>query len=80
MFRYVFHHRHEPNECGAAFAAFKGHRSPLRHRSTLASCEFGGHEIWWVVDAASEAQAFALLPHYLAQRTSATRVTRVEIP
>ena len=43
------------------FASFKGHRSPLRHRATLASCRSGGHAIWWEVEADSEAAALALL-------------------
>ena len=63
-----------------AFAAFKGHDSPLRHRSTLASCISGGHSIWWTVEAAGADDAFALLPFYVAQRTDATRVGDVLIP
>jgi hypothetical protein len=35
MPRFLLHHRHEPHECGVAFAAFRGHASPLRHRATL---------------------------------------------
>jgi hypothetical protein len=80
MQRYLIHHRHEPPECGAVFAAFKGHDSPLRHRATLASCAFGGHAIWWSVEAASEADALGLLPFYVAERASATRVDDVDIP
>jgi hypothetical protein len=77
---YLLHHRHEPNECGAVFASFKGHRSPLRHQSTLASCPSGGHAIWWTVEAPSEAEALALLPEYVARRTTAARVSEVQIP
>ena len=62
------------------FTSFKGHASPLRHRGTLASCGSGGHEIWWTVDAASEEEALALLPYYVAERTSVTRVDEVQIP
>jgi hypothetical protein len=80
MFSYLLHHRHEPSECGVAFASFKGHESPLRHLTALASCIAGGHDIWWTVFAASEAEALDLLPFYVAQRTSATRVGEVEIP
>jgi hypothetical protein len=78
--RYLMHHRHQPHECGVVFAAFSGHQSPLRHRSTLASCESGGHAIWWTVDADTDEEALALLPSYVAARTSATRVTEIEIP
>jgi hypothetical protein len=77
---YLLHHRHEPNECGVVFAAFRGHQSPLRHRATLASCRSGGHAIWWTVQADSENDALALLPFYVAERTTATRVSEVEIP
>jgi hypothetical protein len=80
MFSYLLHHRHEPSECGVAFASFKGHESPLRHLTALASCIAGGHDIWWTVFAASEADALDLLPFYVAQRTTATRVGEVEIP
>lgn len=80
MYRYLLQHRHDPHECGAVFASFKGHRSPLRHRSTLASCRSGGHAIWWTVEAASERDALALLPTYVAERTTATSVSEVEIP
>ncbi len=80
MSRYVLQHRHGPRECGVVFAAFKGHETPLRRQPTLASCAFGGHSIWWTVDAASEADALALLPFYVAQRTTAAKVAEVEIP
>ena len=77
---YLLHHSHEPHECGVVFAAFRGHQSPLRHRATLASCRSGGHAIWWTVQADSEKDALALLPFYVAERTTATRVSEVEIP
>jgi len=80
MARYLLHHRHEPRDCGVVFASFRGHRSPLRHRPTLASCRSGGHAIWWTVEAASEEDALGLLPFYVAERTTATRVSEVEIP
>lgn len=80
MSRYLLEHRHEPRECGVVFAAFRGHDSPLRHRPTLASCESGGHAIWWSVDAETGEEALGLLPFYVAARTTATRVSEVEIP
>ena len=80
MPRFVLHHRHEARECGVVFASFKGHKSPLRRQPTLASCRSGGHAIWWTVDAATEADALALLPSYVAQRTTAARVSPVDIP
>jgi hypothetical protein len=78
--RFLLQHRHEPNECGVVFASFKGHASCLRHRPTLASCRSGGHAIWWTVDAASEEDALAQLPLYVAERTTVSRVNEVEIP
>jgi len=80
MHRYLLQHHHEPDECGVVFASFKGHQSPLRHRPTLASCRSGGHAIWWTVEAATEEDALALLPAYVAERTTASSVTEVEIP
>jgi hypothetical protein len=80
MPRYLLHHRHEPKECGVVFAAFKGHESPLRRQATLASCRSGGHAIWWTVEAVSEAEALGLLPFYVAESTTATRVNEVRIP
>jgi hypothetical protein len=80
MARYLIRNRHDPAECGAVFAAFKGHASPLRHRATLASCRSGGHEIWWTVDAESADTALQLLPSYVVERSTITRVSEVQIP
>jgi hypothetical protein len=80
MARYLLHHRHEPSECGAAFAAWKGHTSPLRRHPTFGSCRSGGHAIWWLVDAASAADALTLLPFFVAERSSAVEVSQVTIP
>jgi hypothetical protein len=78
--RYLLHHRHDAHECGVVYAAFKGHDSPLRRQATVASCRSGGHEIWWTVDATSERAALALLPFFVAQRTTAAKVSDVQIP
>ena len=80
MFRFLLQHRHEPHECGVVFAAFKGHRSELRHQTALASCLAGAHQIWWTVEARTELDALRLLPPYVADRTSASRVHEVRIP
>jgi hypothetical protein len=80
MFRFLLQHRHESHECPVVFASFRGHDSPLRHQPTLASCRSGGHAIWWTVEAASETDALALLPAYVAARTTISRVTDVQIP
>jgi hypothetical protein len=78
--RYLLHHRHDADECGVVFASFKGHHSPLRHTATVASCRSGGHAIWWLVDAASPQDALALLPFFVAARSTAVEVTQVTIP
>ena len=80
MPRFLLQHRHDPHECGVAFAAFRGHASPLRHRGALASCAFGGHAIWWEVEAPGPDEALELLPYFLAERATATRVDEVHIP
>ncbi len=77
---FLLQHRHAPEECGAAFMSFKGVASPLRHRMTLASCDYGDHAIWWTVEAEDEVASLALLPHFTAQRTTATRIREVQIP
>ena len=80
MARYLLHHEHGPADCGAVFASFTGHASPLRHQPTIGSCLSGGHAIWWDVNAASEAEALELLPFYIAQRTTVVGITTVKIP
>jgi hypothetical protein len=49
-------------------------------RRPLASCPVGGHEIWWTVTAEDAAAALRLLPHYVAERSTVTRVEQVPIP
>ena len=73
-------HQHEPEECNAAFASWLGFESPLRHGEALGSCLEGGHRIWWTIQAANEAAAFAQLPPYVAQRTELAEVRKVAIP
>ena len=67
-------------ECAAAFAAWSGFDSPLRHRPAPSTCLAGGHAIWWRVEAATHAAALALLPRYVAERTLAIAGPRREIP
>ncbi len=80
MARWLLHHRHDPDECGVAFAAWKGHASPLRRRGAVSSCRTGGHAIWWIVDAPTSEAALALLPYFVAERASAVQVSDVTIP
>ena len=63
-----------------AYAAWRGFRSPLRHRPATSSCAEGGHALWWRVEAESEEAALAQVPPYLAERSHATRVSEVQIP
>lgn len=80
MPRFLIHHAHRPHECGVAFASFRGHESPLRRTAALASCRWGGHEIWWVLEAGSEGGALAQVPPYVAARSTVTRVSDVVTP
>ena len=80
MARFLLQHHHQASECGVVFTAFKGHDSPLRHRPTIASCLSGGHAIWWMVEVDSEQAALTLLPDFVAERTTATRINQVAIP
>lgn len=80
MPNYLLHHSHKPLECAAAFAAWTGFSSPLRHRPAPSTCLAGGHAIWWSVEAADGGAALALLPRFVAVRTLTTEVRTVEIP
>lgn len=77
---FYLHHSHEPGECAAAFAAWRGFSSPLRHRPAAATCLTGGHCLLWRVDAADSEEAAALLPPFVASRTEVVEVRDVEIP
>jgi hypothetical protein len=77
---YLLQHRHEPAECAAAFAAWKGFDSPLRERPAWCSCPLGGHQLWFIVEAFDGSSALGQLPLYLAERSEAFRVAEVPIP
>jgi len=77
---FLLHHHHAPGECRAAFAAWKGFDSPLRHGLAPSTCLAGGHAVWWRVEAADTGAALALLPAYVAARTQPTEVRDVRIP
>ena len=80
MSHFLLHHTHRPPECAAAYAAWNGFQSPLRHRPAPSTCLAGGHAVWWRVEAADLRAALALLPPYVAQRTLVTQVREVTIP
>jgi hypothetical protein len=77
---YLLHHHHAPGECAAAFAAWTGFESPLRHRTALSTCLAGGHAVMWHVDADDQAAALALLPRYVRRRTVVSGARDVQIP
>lgn len=77
---FVLSHRHRPEECAIAIAAWKAFPSPLRHSRPLGSCTTGGHGMWWTVQAADRAAALAQVPPYVADRTVADEVREVPIP
>jgi hypothetical protein len=73
-------HHHLPEHCSSAWAAWKGHRSPLRGVDAACTCIHGGHMILWEVRAASASDALALLPDYVARSTRAITIRRVVTP
>jgi hypothetical protein len=77
---FLLHHRHSARECAAAFAAWRGFQSPLRRHAVPSSCLLGDHAVYWRVEAASAADALALLPDFVARRTEPIQVRDVEIP
>ena len=77
---FLLDHRHEPHECAAAFAAWHGFDSRLRHTRVSSSCLAGGHGLQWRVEAPDPAGALALLPRFVAERTTAIQVREVDIP
>jgi hypothetical protein len=77
---FLLHHRHEPAECAVAFAAWSGFVSPLRRRPAASTCLAGGHAVWWRVEARDRAEALALLPRYVAERTTPIEVRDIQIP
>jgi hypothetical protein len=77
---FLLQHEHAPRECAAAFAAWAGFDSPLRHDVAASTCLMGGHALWWRVEAGDQRSALALLPRFLAERTTATEVRLIQIP
>ena len=63
-----------------AAAEAQGIRPGMRRGEALATCRFGGHDIWWLVEAAAAPEALAQLPFFVARRATVTRVGAVEIP
>jgi hypothetical protein len=80
MPRFVLTHRHKPEECAIAIAAWKGFPSPLRNGRPLGSCASGGHGLWWTVEATDATAALAFLPGYVATRSTAEEVREVPLP
>ena len=80
MALFLLHHEHAAAECAAAFAAWQGFDSPLRHHAAPSTCLAGGHAVWWRVEARDLIAALALLPPFVAHRTRPTEVRDVQIP
>ena len=81
---FLLHHQHDERECPAAFAAWTGFDSPLRRRAAASTCLIGipaqPHALWWRVEAADRVSALALLPRFLAERTTPIEIREVQIP
>jgi hypothetical protein len=80
MRTFALSHRHRPEECRIAIAAWRGFDSPLRGGRPLGSCISGGHAMWWIVRAADMETALAQLPPYVAVRTTVEEVREVPLP
>ena len=76
---FVLYHKHRPQECAIAIAAWKGFDSSLRGGCPPGSCATGGHQWWWAVEAA-DARAALALPSFVAIRTEVDQVTEVSLP
>jgi hypothetical protein len=80
MGTFALSHRHRPQECRIAVAAWRGFDSPLRGGRPLGSCISGGHGMWWIVQATDSEAALAQLPPYVAERAIAEEVREVPLP
>jgi hypothetical protein len=80
MATFVLAHTHEPEQCSAAFAAWRGFESPLRRGTALSSCLRGDHSVYWLIEAADAHAALAQLPPFVAERTEVREVREVAIP
>ena len=80
MGRFLLVHKHAPEQCSSAWAAWRGHPSRLHGSDVTCSCVHGGHTIWWDVEAPSAEEALALLPGYVGRSTSVVPVRRVVTP
>jgi hypothetical protein len=77
---YLVTHMHRAEECGVAFAAWRGFDSPLRRFPTLSSCQAGGHQLWWRIEAPDEQAALAQVPWWIGQRSVVASVSEVRLP
>lgn len=80
MNQYLLYHRHPSGDCAAVFAAWNGFMSELRNTDALSTCAYGGHEIWWWVDAPDQRAARSLVPRFVADMTVVVRVAPVAVP
>ena len=78
--RFLLLHRHAPHRCATSWAAWNGHPSPLRGTAVSCTCLHGGHAVWWEVETPDAEAALALLPPYVARRSTAHAVRRVVTP
>jgi hypothetical protein len=77
---YLLHHRHRPEECEAAFAAWQGFTSALRGSSAFSTCLEGGHDLWRLIPAPDSAAVISLVPKFVAERSSVVRVREISLP
>jgi hypothetical protein len=77
---FILSHRHRPDECRIAIAAWRAFDSPLRGGHPYGSCITGGHGVWWIVEAVDAEGALGQLPPYVAARTAVEEVRAVPLP
>jgi hypothetical protein len=77
---FLLHHEHDAAECAVAVAAWRGFQSALRGGTALSGCARGDHAQWVACEAPDAAAALALLPPWVAARTTAHRVERTRLP
>ena len=80
MPRFLLHHQHAPDECAAAFAAWRGFESPLRSPLDRLHMPHGRTRPVGHVEATDPAEALELLPRFVARRTHPIQIREVQIP
>ena len=79
MSRYLLQHRHEPARVRRRLRRVQGIREPTSPPPNPRLVPLRRTRIWWTVEAETEVDALRLLPYDVAERTTVSRVSEVEI-